>query len=378
LQDLILLYPLYALLFADTGLSTAQISSLFIIWSVASIAIEVPSGVLADVVSRRLLLVLSPLFAATGFALWVVVPSYPSFAVGFVLWGAGSALQSGATEALVYEELDRHRAADRYAPIIGRSAAARTVAVAVAMLAAGPAFGAGGYAAVGAASVAACVASAAVALTFPEHRDATAAAPGAGAGGYVATLRAGVSEMRSSRRVWSAALFLIAVAAVWGSLEEYVGLLAAERGIETADVPMFILVVYIGVAVGGLLGGVGRRLPRGAQPVALMVGAIMLAIGALTGSGAGFVLIGLAFCIFQMMQIVADARLQDAIAGPARSTVTSVAGLGTDVAGVGVFAIYAAASAAAGHGLIFAAWAAVYAVIALVLGLGRSRRRELR
>jgi len=34
----------YSLLFADAGLSTARISTLFVIWSVVSFVFEVPSG----------------------------------------------------------------------------------------------------------------------------------------------------------------------------------------------------------------------------------------------------------------------------------------------------------------------------------------------
>ncbi|MDQ5808144.1 MAG: MFS transporter, partial [Actinomycetota bacterium] len=77
LGDFVLLYPVYALLFADTGLSTAEISSLFAIWSVTSFVLELPSGVLADAMSRRLLLAIAPLLTATGYALWVFAPSYP-------------------------------------------------------------------------------------------------------------------------------------------------------------------------------------------------------------------------------------------------------------------------------------------------------------
>jgi len=53
LDDFVLLYPVYALLFSDTGLSVGQISSLFVIWSGASLVFEVPSGAWADAVSRR-------------------------------------------------------------------------------------------------------------------------------------------------------------------------------------------------------------------------------------------------------------------------------------------------------------------------------------
>lgn len=104
LDDFVLLYPVYALLFADSGLTVWQISSLFALWSVTGVLLEIPSGAWADAVSRRLLLWVGPLLTAAGFTLWVLVPSYWAFALGFVLWGIKGALGSGALEALVYEE----------------------------------------------------------------------------------------------------------------------------------------------------------------------------------------------------------------------------------------------------------------------------------
>ena len=52
-SDAVPLYPLYALLFTDTGLSGGQISLLFAIWSTVGIVAEVPTGALADRFSRR-------------------------------------------------------------------------------------------------------------------------------------------------------------------------------------------------------------------------------------------------------------------------------------------------------------------------------------
>ena len=88
LSDLVLLYPVYVLLFGDTGLTVGQISGLFVLWSVTAIVLEVPSGAWADTVSRRLLLCLAPLLTGACFALWVLAPSWWAFALGFVLWGA--------------------------------------------------------------------------------------------------------------------------------------------------------------------------------------------------------------------------------------------------------------------------------------------------
>lgn len=87
LDDFVLLYPVYTLLFSDTGLSVWQISSLFVVWSVSSLLLEVPSGARADATSRRRLLVIGPLLAALAFALWTGPPSYWTFLIGFLLWG---------------------------------------------------------------------------------------------------------------------------------------------------------------------------------------------------------------------------------------------------------------------------------------------------
>src|SRR5919198_2407543 len=144
-NDFVLLYPVYALLFTDTGLSVAQVSSLFVIWSVTGIVLEVPSGALADAVSRRLLLIAAPLLTATGYALWVLAPSYWAFAAGFVLWGVAGSLQSGAQEALVYEGLEHRHATDSYARLIGRAKALGVAAGMLAPPAPGPGFAWGGY-----------------------------------------------------------------------------------------------------------------------------------------------------------------------------------------------------------------------------------------
>ena len=69
----------------------------------------------------------------------------------------------------------------------------------------------------------------------------------------------------------------------------------------------------------------------------------------------GFAAIALAFAAFQAVTVVVDARLQAAIEGRARSTVTSLAGLLTEVATIATFALYAAGSAVASHAVLFAA-----------------------
>ena len=372
-----LLYPVYALLFAGFGLSTAEISSLFAIWSITSFVLEVPSGVLADATSRRLLLAVAPLLTAAGYALWIFAPSYLSFAVGFALWGAQGALQSGALEALAYEELDRLGAASHYPAIMGRATACGTLAAALATALAAPVLAVEGFTAVGVASITAALAAAGVGAAFPEHRAAQGwrrrrhRQDDDRIAGYLELLRNGAATGRHQPSVRAALLLVPAITAIWGSLDEYLPLLAVEAGSSTQAVPLLALLVYAGMAVGGLAAGrVSRLAPRGLAALVLLA-AGALAAGALTRVPAGFALIALAFSAFQALTVAADARLQAAIDGDSRSTITSFAGFATELAVVAVFATYALGSRIADHATLFASFAAAYAAVAAWLSRAR-------
>ncbi|SCG36722.1 MFS transporter [Micromonospora coxensis] len=378
LSDFILLYPLYALLFSDTGLSVGQISSLFVVWSATSILLEVPSGAWADAVSRRLLLCLAPLLAGAGYALWVLLPSYPAFAVGFVLWGAGGALGSGALEALVFTELDRLDAAGRYARTMGRAKTAGVLGALTSIGLAGPVLALGGYPAVGAASVLACLLAAAVATRLPEHR-ATASPDVDGDDGddlgWLASLRAGLAEARADRRVRAALLLVPAVATVWGALDEYTPLLARDTGVAESTVPLLLLLTWLGVTLGGLLTAPAERLGTRGYAALLLVAAVTLAVGAGLRHPAGFVLLGVAFGAFQIATVLADARLQARITGPSRATVTSAAGMATDLAIIAVYGGYGLLAGVSGNATAFVVAAVPYLAVVVWLLTSRDARQ---
>ncbi|MFC6083424.1 MFS transporter [Sphaerisporangium aureirubrum] len=359
-----LLYPVYPLLFAESGLSTAEISSLFVIWSVTSFTVEIPSGVWADMFSRRKLVVIGPLLTAVGYGLWTFLPSYPAFAAGFMLWGAGGALSSGALEALVYEGLDRVGAAGSYARLIGRSHAIGTTAALVATAFAAPVTAVGGYHALGVASVATQVLCALAGLSLPESR-----APAEREEGYFTVLRAGLRETRRSPAAGRAILLIIVLMGV-GSLDEYVPLLAAATGIGAAAVPLLVFLASAGVPLGGWFAGRGTRWTA----PALVLGAACLAAGAVSGHPAGLAVVGIAYGVFQWATANAEARLQDAITDGVRATVTSIAGFGSEVLAVLAFAAFALGSAWSGPGPLYALAAVPYLLIAATLRRARGGR----
>jgi MFS family permease len=339
LADLVPLYPLYALLFADTGLSDAEISGLFALWSAVGIVAEVPSGALADRIGRRTSLVAGALLQAVGFAMWTALPGLPGFAAGFVLWGLGGALASGAEEALVHDALAAVGAADEYARLQGWVGSAGLVAQLPAAGAATVLFAYGGYPLVGWVSVAACVGGALLAARLPEPAAVPAddEEPDAD-GSFVATLRAGLTEAAARPLVRGA---VVAFGLLYGldAFEEYFALVARDLGVATTLVPSALLAIPLVGAVGAALGGRASRLGPRALAALLLVGAVALWIATAVPRPPALLAVAVFYGFHRAVLVATDARLQERITGPARATVTSAANV---VAELPAFAVYAA------------------------------------
>ncbi|MBL1073323.1 MFS transporter [Nocardia sp. 2] len=371
--DLIPLYALYALLFADHGLSLAQISSLLAIWSTTSFLLEVPSGAWADTVSRRALLVLQGVLLCAGFATWTVFPSYAGFAVGFILWGTSGALRSGTFEALIYDDLAARDATADYPRIMGRARAAAEIAALLGILAAAPLYAWGGYALVGWSSVLIAALHALTALTLPsapkvvstadveELEEDSDAVVDFDSGRttltrYLTMLRTGVREalrVRVIRRGVILAALLNGITAY----DEYFALLAGHAGVSPSVAAVLVGVTVVGAVAGAALADRTAGIRPRTMAFALAAGGFLFIGGALLSglaaqhpqavhvlTAVGFTALGIAYGIDYNAEVIAEARLQDAIEGPARATVTSVSGLITEVIALAVFGFAALVS----------------------------------
>jgi MFS family permease len=74
---------------------------------------EVPAGVLADAVSRRLSLVVGHVVMGIGMSMAGLITAFPMLVVSQCLWGLGWAFSSGADVAWLTDELDRPDLIDR-------------------------------------------------------------------------------------------------------------------------------------------------------------------------------------------------------------------------------------------------------------------------
>lgn len=360
-MDFVPLYAVYALLFQAEGLSESGISLLLAIWSVTGLVAEVPSGALADLMSRRLLLSVGSLLTGLAFASWLVVPTFIGFATGFVLWGLGGAVASGTWESLVYDELAQRGATDRYAGIIGAGESAGWIAAVASAALTTPLLAAGGYELVGWVSVSVMVLHSGLALTLPTPPrtgvDPEASAPdisvaevatndvtiNSAVNDYAAMLRAGARGVAHDPPLRQAVIVLALLTGLL-AFDEYLPLVAASTGVAVESVPLLMTLTFLAQAVAAALAGRAADLDDRWLRRLLAGGAVSVGVGAVTGHPVGFAAIAVGYAMANCVMIVADARLQDAIPGLARATITSIVGLGSELTAVAVVMSYAGGS----------------------------------
>lgn len=105
--EFIPIYSLYVIMFGERGaVSAAGVGVLLAVWMIVTVLAEVPTGVIADKMSKKWSLVLGHVMQLATFAVWLAVPSFTGYMIGFIIWGVGEAFLSGSFQAYLYESLD--------------------------------------------------------------------------------------------------------------------------------------------------------------------------------------------------------------------------------------------------------------------------------
>src|SRR6185312_2528421 len=72
---------------------------------------EIPTGIVADLYSRRLSIIIGFVLIGAGFLLQGLVPAFLAILAAQVLWGVGFTFTSGADQAWITDEIGTERAA---------------------------------------------------------------------------------------------------------------------------------------------------------------------------------------------------------------------------------------------------------------------------
>lgn len=111
--------PIFAL-FVLRDLSYPAYGTLSAVYSLVIVGGEIPTGYLGDRVGRRDTLVASKVAMAVSLLGFVVVDSFASYVVVYVVWGLGMALTSGTGGAWLYEILREGLGEDQFTTVRGK------------------------------------------------------------------------------------------------------------------------------------------------------------------------------------------------------------------------------------------------------------------
>ncbi|MFN8594668.1 MAG: MFS transporter [Anaerolineae bacterium] len=96
------------------GLNPLQLVLTGTALEVAAFVFEVPTGVVADTISRRTSIIIGMFVMGAGFVVEGSLPVFAAILVAQVLWGLGYTFTSGATEAWIADEVGEQRAGQAF------------------------------------------------------------------------------------------------------------------------------------------------------------------------------------------------------------------------------------------------------------------------
>ena len=390
--QVVLIYPVYGLMITENT-SEFAFATLLALWAASVLVAEIPSGTLADRTSRVRLIGLSGVIKGAAFLTWFVLPNYWGYLLGFALWGVGSTLKSGTEQALLHDTLHFLGKPEWFERIHGRGGAASSSGTIVAFVAGGYLAEHAGFALPLALSALGPWVAAAIAwiglrdvprsfgegkpLALPQAEGSSSEgkplAPPQAEGSterpepeerYLDTLRAGVREAMGRPLVLRAVLMSASIVCIWGVMDEFLPVFLTEKGnISLADIG----IIYAACSAANIVAlALAHRLPaRTPRRVGVVFGvaAVPLALSVAAPGYIGAALLVLSFGISGAASVLLDGQLQRAIRGHARATVTSVAGTGSEITGIGLYlAAGATAEVASWH-----AATAMFAALALTL-----------
>jgi Major Facilitator Superfamily len=343
------------------GLSLGEIGAVFAVHSAVAIALEVPSGALADVIGRRRVMLAGAALTAASLLVFALAQAVLAFMAAVALLAAGRALISGSLEAWYVDSL---RSLDPSAPLsrgLSRGTTAEGLAMAVGALVAGglvtlagPGDGVlSGYGVAALAGAAAAVGYL-VAIATLVHEGAERARPAAARASFgrrtavvFTTARVEVAGSVVVRVVFltgvAFGMSYTAVELLWQPrLADLLGDADSHGIVFGALAAASMLAVSVGAGLSQRVNrGLGLRL---GYLLALALGALCIALLGAPQSAAGFALVYLlAYFGLGVAEPMHYELLNDAVGPTARATLISAEALATQggalVANLGVGAL---------------------------------------
>ncbi|OFY24074.1 MAG: MFS transporter [Bacteroidetes bacterium GWF2_33_38] len=112
--------PIIVLFYHENGLEMKDVLLLQSIYSLAIVALEIPSGYFADVWGRKNTIIIGSFMGVFGFCIYAISFDFWGFLIAEILLGFGQSFISGADSALLYDTLHDHNKTDKYVKYEGK------------------------------------------------------------------------------------------------------------------------------------------------------------------------------------------------------------------------------------------------------------------
>ncbi len=138
LQGAVLWYAIEKLFMTEIGFSTAGIGVMVAIMSIVMLAIETPSGILADRWSRKGVIMLGSLSLLVSAIVGGFSYNEVAFITSTIFWGIFAALYSGTYDSVIYDTvIEEHGSSKKFAQTLGKLRAVEGAAFVIGALIAG-------------------------------------------------------------------------------------------------------------------------------------------------------------------------------------------------------------------------------------------------
>ena len=320
-HHLIFAYVIERLYWLEHGISIEQTVWLEILYAAVVMAMEIPTGALADAWSRKWLMVASAACALAEFTILSFVRDLWPFALAIGIAGVGKALASGTANALLYDSLAAVGSAGDFEKMLGRIITVERTALAIASLAGGAIAAFFGLTAAYWFSLPSLVAALLITLTLREPARITMGEKTA----YARCITSAAAFLRHAPSVRFILLFGIVTSAVLVYLDEFWQVYLMRVGL---PIPWFgpygvtfsLLASLAGLAASGLRSRFGYGSVFTA--VVLGFGGCLTAAGVLKSvTGSGFLL--LAYFCAALAEPLVYGYLHHRVASVHRATVES-------------------------------------------------------
>lgn len=160
------------LFFMEKGLLFVQIGVLYSIREIVVVVMEIPSGVIADSLGRKKILVLSFFFYILSFITFYFSEQYVPFMFGMAFYALGDALRSGVHKAMIYQYLKINNWSDQKVNYYGHTRSWSQLGSAVSALFAGIiVFYSGNYSSIFLASIVPYLIDMFLIMSYPKSLD---------------------------------------------------------------------------------------------------------------------------------------------------------------------------------------------------------------